>query len=405
MIRKLQQKIVLIVTFLLAVSVVVLMFAVNFIAQTETNKKIDRDLELLAKKGGFNQRREPDPFRQDDGITSDYYVVTVKGYVIADIIGSRDEILNGEQFADYVNDVLATGKNKGYYGKYAYYIEEKKFGPLEDFSEIIIVFLDASSLRNQNHQLLVTTSVIGAGAVIGFFFLSIGLSFWLVKPVRDTFEKQKLFISNASHELKTPLAVISANSDVLENEIGDNKWLGYIKNETGRMSELVNELLYLARMDDKSGQQAVVSEFSLSDVVLSTALPFESRMFEAGKQYDVDVQENVSYRGDKSAIKHLITILIDNAVKYSDEKGEIKVSLYTRGSKKIIEVYNTGKGVRPENIKRVFERFFREDEARNSKSGGYGLGLFIASEVVRKHGGHIRAESEYEKWIKFIVTL
>lgn len=405
MIRKLQQKIVLIVTFLLAVSVVVLMFAVNFIAQTETNKKIDRDLELLAKKGGFNQRREPDPFRQDDGITSDYYVVTVKGYVIADIIGSRDEILNGEQFADYVNDVLATGKNKGYYGKYAYYIEEKKFGPLEDFSEIIIVFLDASSLRNQNHQLLVTTSVIGAGAVIGFFFLSIGLSFWLVKPVRDTFEKQKLFISNASHELKTPLAVISANSDVLENEIGDNKWLGYIKNETGRMSELVNELLYLARMDDKSGQQAVVSEFSLSDVVLSTALPFESRMFEAGKQYDVDVQENVSYRGDKSAIKHLLMILIDNAVKYSDEKGEIRVSLCTRGSKRIIEVYNTGKGVRPENTKRIFERFFREDEARNSKSGGYGLGLSIASEVARKHGGQIRVESEYEKWIKFIVTL
>ena len=171
------------------------------------------------------------------------------------------------------------------------------------------------------------------------------------------------------------------------------------------MSELVNELLMLARLDDKSGHKLIMTEINLSDLVLMTALPFESTVFEMGKKFDIDVQPDIKCKGDESALKHILTILIDNAVKYSAEHGEISVKLYNQSNKHIIEVYNTGEGIKPENLSKIFERFFRQDESRNSKTGGYGLGLAIAKSSVEAHGGKISAQSVYGEWVKFTVTL
>ena len=128
-------------------------------------------------------------------------------------------------------------------------------------------------------------------------------------------------------------------------------------------------------------------------------------MFEMGKKYDVDVEPELMYHGDESAIRHILTILIDNAIKYSDEKGEISIKLYAQRDKRIIEVYNTGKGIPEDKLEKVFERFYREDEARNSKSGGYGLGLSIAREIVRRHKGSISAKGTYGRDITFTVVL
>ena len=269
----------------------------------------------------------------------------------------------------------------------------------------MICFTDAGFAQKYNQTLALTTVFIGAGSIILFFGLAAALSFWLVKPVKSTFDKQKLFISNASHELKTPIAVISANADVLESEIGENKWLSYIKDDSRRMGELVNELLALARLDDRTDTSGVKTGFSLSDAVLQTALPFESRMFEMGKEYEVDVQPDIEYIGDESQIKHIVSILIDNAVKYSDENGKIKISLSMRQNKRILEVFNTGQGIPADKLEKIFERFYREDEARSSSSGGYGLGLSIAYEIVARHGGRIFARSEYGKWAMFTVVL
>ena len=171
------------------------------------------------------------------------------------------------------------------------------------------------------------------------------------------------------------------------------------------MSELVSELLSLARLDDKTEKKIVTEEFNLSDVFLQTVLPFESNIFEMGKTLEVDSKPDITYKGDVSSIKHILTILIDNAIKYSDEHGTISVKLYTHGSKRIIEVYNTGKGVPKDKLDKIFERFYREDEARNRQKGGYGLGLSIAKEIVKAHGGKISAQSEYGKWIRFTVVL
>lgn len=398
MIRKLQQKIVIIITTLLTILLIVVMLAINIVSQVNNKNKIQRSLERLAEKNGVGIGTGYDPYHDPDYIYSDSFAVKIGTDGSVEITINRNTEVNEKVLIEYANQAFSSNKDSGYIGNYAYLIKEKVYG-------VIVVFTDVSTIMQQNTSLFINTLIIGGISVLLFFGLSVCLSFWLVRPVRVTFEKQKLFISNASHELKTPIAVINANADVLEAEIGQNKWLSYIKSDSARLNELVNELLSLARLEDKSGHKLVFEEFNLSELILQTALPFESRMFESGKKYETDIQPDVTYRGDISSIRHILTILIDNAIKYSDENGEISVKLYTRSNKKIIEVYNTGMGIPKDKLDKVFERFYRVDEARNSESGGYGLGLSIANEIVKRHKGNISVQSEYRKWAKFIVEL
>lgn len=399
MIKKLQIKITGVITLLLSIIIFIVMFGINFMIQSQNNKNIQKRLNNIAESNGMKASSYITPFGDNDmSYIDNFSVLLTDDNEVITISFNRDIVVLQNDILTYANQALASKQETGFLGHYAYMVKSRPYGK-------IIVFLDVSVVLNQQENLIVTTSIIGVIAVIIFFLIALGLSFWLVRPVKETLNKQKLFISNASHELKTPLAVISANADVLSAEIGENKWLSYIQKESVRMSELVNELLSLARLDDKASNKLIKSEFCLTDILLQTALPFESRMFEMGKKFEVDAEENILYTGDQSAIKHIISILIDNAVKYSDEHGEISVKLFLHNNKRVLEVYNTGIGIKKEKLEKIFERFYREDEARNSKSGGYGLGLAIAKETVKAHGGRIYAESEYQKWAKFTVIL
>ncbi len=401
MIKKLRAKIIIVITIILTLAVFGIMTAVNILEGASTKVEIETKIRRIADKDGFLQGGFGDynPFEDEQSDFIDCFSIQVDhNYVMRRIVLTRDIEVQQNDIVAYANQALASGETFGEMGHYAYYIQPKYYGK-------IIVFMDIRSFQQAQRNLFFNTSVIGLLTVFLFFLLAVGLSFWLVRPVKTTFDKQKLFISNASHELKTPLAVISANVDVLETQTGENKWLGYIRSETTRMSELVNELLCLARLDDKTGHPMVISEFSLTDIFLQTVLPFESTVFEMGKELEVDAQPDLFYKGDESTIKHVLTILLDNAVKYSDEHGKISARLYARSSRKIIEVYNTGEGVPKDKLTKIFERFYRQDEARNSKSGGYGLGLAIAKAGVEAHGGKITAKSEYGQWMMFTVTL
>ena len=400
MIKRLQIKIVIIVTAILALAVLVIMLLINTLVQYQSTQQLLHRLDTIAASDGRQIRMSTDHFgsNQADNNSFCFYVKIDRNNTLLELGHNSSADINNDVIVGFAEAALSTGKSSGIMDDYAYLITEKPYGTF-------IAFSDASSVLQQNNNLIFITSVIGVGAIIIFYIIAVILSFWLVKPVSETFEKQKLFISNASHELKTPLAVISTNADVLEAEIGENKWLSYIKKDASRMNELVSELLSLARLDDKSGHPLVMSDFCISDTVLQTALPFESTMFEAGKQFDVDAEPNLMYHGDESAVRHILSILIDNAIKYSDEKGKISVKLYSRKDKRIIEVYNTGMGIPDEKLSKVFERFYREDEARNSKSGGYGLGLSIAREIVRRHNGTIYAKGHYGSDITFTVIL
>ncbi len=401
MIGKLRAKLILVITLILTLAVFGIMASINMVESSSNRAQIQAKIKRIADLDGFlpADYGEYDPFGEEQTEFIDCFSIQLDfNYAVRRIVLTRDIEVDQDDIVNYAKQALSSGESFGKLGHYAYYLQAKYYGT-------ILVFMDIRTYQQAQKNLLFSTSLIGLLTIVAFFLLSVALAFWLVRPVKKTFEKQKLFISNASHELKTPLAVISANVDVLEAEIGDNKWLNYIRSENARMSELVSELLCLARLDDKSGHPIVMSEFSLTDSFLQTVLPFESKVFEMGKHLTVEAQPDVLYKGDESAIKHVLTILLDNAVKYSDEHGVIIAKLYTHANRRVIEVYNTGEGVPKDQLNKIFERFYRRDEARNSKSGGYGLGLAIAKASIESHGGRILAQSDYGHWIKFTVTL
>ena len=245
--------------------------------------------------------------------------------------------------------------------------------------------------------------------VAGIACLALSLGAWalirrMVRPVEEAFVRQQQFVWDASHELKTPLAVISANADLLESEIGPQENLTYIQSEVRRTDALVKNLLSLARMDRGTvGQEK--TDVNLSEAVLEVLLPFESTVFEAGKTMESDIQEEVHCHGNEAMLQQLTVILLSNALKYSDDHGRIRVTLKKKSRGCELRVENTGEGIAPEDLERIFDRFYRADRSRNSETGGEGLGLAIARSITEIHHGKIRAESDPEGWTRFIAEL
>ncbi|MBQ2481928.1 MAG: GHKL domain-containing protein, partial [Treponema sp.] len=222
-----------------------------------------------------------------------------------------------------------------------------------------------------------------------------------VEPVEEAFLRQRNFIADASHELKTPIAVIGANIDVVEQELPGNKWLGYIKTENSRMAELVKNLLYLAK-NDADRNNLCMMKFDFANAVEGAALPFESVAMEQGKSMDISVPEEPLWvMGDESHIKQVAVILIDNAIKNSDAGAVIKISVRAEGKKGFLTVYNTGRGIAEKDIPQIFNRFYRADSSRARSTGGYGLGLTIAKSIADSHRGKITVKSEEGKYAEF----
>lgn len=298
----------------------------------------------------------------------------------------------------YIADILRqSGVNKGIYRSLMYEV-------VDDGLYTVVIVIDVSAdlaLMQSVFRISVVTVIC---SLVFVFIFSYYLSKWAIQPVKTAFENQRRFISDASHELKTPLTVISANADVLESEIGENKWLENIKSQSEVMSSLVYDLLDLAKMDETK-EQLIFSEFDLSNVVLSKSLEFECTAFESGKTFEQNITENIRYKGNEDSIRHLVSILIDNAIKHSDENGIVRVALTKSGNKNIFQVYNTGNGIKNSEKDKIFNRFYRSDESRSKVTGGYGLGLSIAKSIVDAHKGTISVDGEENKWISFTVVL
>ena len=309
--------------------------------------------------------------------------------------------MSGRYTADEIYSIaqrlISSNLDKGFYMDMMYEVTR-------DNLNTTVTAVDIKNDMSLMTSLFRISVVIVIASLVFVFIFSYYLSRWAIKPVKDALDKQRRFISDASHELKTPLTVISANADVLEDEIGDNKWLQNIKNQSEIMSDLVFDLLDLAKMDETS-DGLIMSTFDLSAVVLSKALEFECTAFESGKTFEQNITENVTCKGNEEAIKHLVTILIDNAIKHSDDNGIVRVTLTTSGSKKILQVYNTGNGISSRDKDKIFNRFYRSDESRSKETGGYGLGLSIAKSITDAHSGTITVDGEEGKWVSFTVIL
>ncbi|MBR1554393.1 MAG: HAMP domain-containing histidine kinase [Oscillospiraceae bacterium] len=344
-----------------------------------------------------NFRMEMRPNKWKVNIVLDHFAL------MADADGNFLGIRNTENYTDeeaeeIMSAILSTGKQQGMYGWLQYYKAEKEYGTL-------LVVTDKTSDQGLLNNLFRTTVIAGVVVLLILFAFLVFFSRWITQPVKTAMERQKQFVSDASHELKTPIAVLTANVDILQDEIGENKWLSYIQEQTVRMNQLVGDLLRLARMDNAT-QEYVFQEFNLSTAIEATALPFESQAFEKHKNLEIDIQPDVTYTGSEQHIRQLAAIFIDNAMKYSNEHGTIKISLIRRGDNRILEFYNTGCEISQEETDKIFERFYRGDKARNNKGkNGYGLGLAIAKSIMEIHKIKIQVTCEQGAWIRFLMTL
>ena len=327
------------------------------------------------------------------GLSSSYTVTLNEDGSVASWTSDRSDLYSDGQVADVAAAALAQGTDTGRIGTQFYRKTEDG-----------LVVLDARlDFLNASNTLRSTILIAGASCIL------LSLLAWLlirrmVRPVEDAFNKQKQFVSDASHELKTPLAVISANAEVLEQDIGENEYLGYIRSEVRRTDTLVNNLLTLARLDKGAAKTAMAS-FDLSHALLDVTLPFESTVFETGKTMETDIPDGISCTGNEEQIKQLAVILLSNALKYSDEGGEIEVSLKAKGKQREIRVFNTGSAISPADQEHIFDRFWRADPAHGRETGGHGLGLAIAKTIADAHQGKIAVESREGFGTAFTVTL
>ena len=323
--------------------------------------------------------------------------------ILVDSEGSFIDLRNTENYTDeeateIMEGILAKERTEGMYGWLQFYVTDKSYGTL-------IVATDKTSDQGLLNNLFRATIIVGLLMLAVLLAILIVASRWITKPVQQAFTRQKQFVSDAGHELKTPIAVLTANADILQDEVGENKWLGYMQEQIGRMNQLVGDLLRLARMDNAT-QEYNFEDFDLSMAVAATTLPFESAAFEKHRSLEMDVQPEVMYHGSEQHIRQLCAIFIDNALKYSNENGIIKVTLLKRGDHAVLEFYNTGCEIGPDETEKIFERFYRGDKARNNKGkSGYGLGLAIAKSIMDVHKIRIQVTCEQGKWIRFLLTL
>lgn len=279
----------------------------------------------------------------------------------------------------------------------------------QDSEGIRVIFLDTTARQSILSTLNYTFAVVGLVMLVILFFTSRYFANRSIRPVREAFEKQKQFIADASHELKTPLTIINTNADVLlankEDTIAQQaKWLHYIKSETTRMTKLTNDLLYLTEMDD-SRTRKVHAKFNLSEAVENSILTMEAVIFEKQVQLDYDIDPGLMVNGSPEQIKQVIMILLDNAVKYTAPKGTVTVTLKKQHHETVLAVRNTGEGIAPEHLSRIFDRFYRADSSRARKQGGHGLGLAIAKSIVDQHKGKLYAASTVGESTTFYMHL
>lgn len=306
--------------------------------------------------------------------------------------------VNEKTAVKYAKTIAKKSKTSGFYSGYRYMVKETN-------GEKMIIFLDTGRNLGNFYSFLITSIVASLGGMLAVLILVIVLSKRIVKPVIESYEKQKRFITDAGHEIKTPLTVIDADAEVLEMEVGDdNEWLKDIRKQTVKLKELTNNLIYLSRMEENQ-DNVVMIDFPISDIVEETASSFQALAVTQEKTFDCTIEPMLTCYGNEQNIQRLLEILLDNALKYSNPGGHISVELKKYGKGISLSVYNTAEYVSKESISHIFERFYRLDESRNSKTGGYGIGLSIANAIVQAHKGKITAETKDEKSLKITVLI
>ena len=291
-----------------------------------------------------------------------------------------------EEAAAYSDTVLAGGKTSGYYAGYRFRVQSTA-------DSTTVIFLNSERELQAVRSLLLLTIAIACGCLLGVFALVLLFSRRAIAPYLRNLSVQKQFITNAGHELKTPLTAISTSADVLAMEYPGDEWVENIQAQSARLARLIADLVTLSRLDEENPFPEK-TEFSLSDAVWEITEPFSSLAAAKGKRYSQEIEDGVLLTGERQAMQQMVSILLDNAVKYSDEGGEISLRVSKAGKRAQIQVFNTCSGAESLDISRLFDRFYRADASRNSATGGSGIGLSIVKKIIEDHGGKIWATSK-----------
>ena len=301
---------------------------------------------------------------------------------------SRIIAVDSDDAEEYIQKALGSSKEKGFIGDFRFVKMDS-----EDDEGMKIIFLDCGRRLAAFHRFMLISILIGVAGCIIVFLVFLFAAGRIIRPIAESYEKQKRFITDAGHEIKTPLTIIAANVDLLKEDIGENESIDDIADQTERLSELTKDLVFLSKMEEPD-RQLVKVDFPVSDLVSETAASFAAVAQAQKKEYQINVQPSLTLNGAPEEIRRLTSILIENAMKYSPEGGNVKVDLEMQKKNIVLSVFNTTmEPMAQQDLSRLFERFYRTDASRNSETGGHGIGLSIAKAITENHGGKITAST------------
>ena len=327
---------------------------------------------------GPHQIIHPPDERPDYQLATCYSVALSEDGTVLAVNSGVKGLYEEDELIGIARDILSKDRSEGRISSLSYLVSSKS-------GYTLVAFIDNTVTTGSMKMLLRNVLVFGGASVIAMFFISLYLAKRIILPLEENDKKQKQFISDASHELKTPVAVISANAEMLSREVGDNEWLANIRYENERMGDLVKQLLDLSRAENS---EVPMETIDFSRVVTGEVLAFESIAFESGKTIRSEITDGIFVSGSQTQLTQLVSVLLDNAVQHG-AGNEIDVSLEQQGHTAVLSVTNEGDEIPPKKQDHLFDRFYRIDEARSSEGNHYGLGLSIAKAVTDKHGGNI----------------
>lgn len=334
-------------------------------------------------------------------------VLSAEGQVLR-VDTQRIVMVDETEAGDYGEAAYRKKGARGFIGEFRY---QKLTGENSDSDhEMCVLFLDCGrNLFTFKHSLMINCLISFLG-LVAVFIVIVVISGKIVRPVSESYEKQKQFISVAGHEIRTPVTIIDADAELLAMEIGDgNEWMQDICKQTKRMAVLTDNLLTLSRMDEHR-QQYTMIDFPISDVVEETVLSFQALAHSWNRNIMTEIAPMLSFHGDEGSVRQLVGILLDNAIKYIREQADggcedILLKLGKKGRSLCLSVSNSSEPVSEEQLKRFFERFYRTEQSRDSETGGYGLGLSIARSIVEAHRGKITASAPAAGTVRITVLL
>lgn len=407
MIRRLRIKLVAVSMLSLFLVLFLIVGAVNLVNYRDILREADETLALLAENQGRFPKPEDDFHRGDGRFPRDqspelpyesrfFSVLLEPPEKVVTVDTGRIAAIDSDKAIAFAREVSRSGKTSGFHGAYRFLCVQE--GELQR-----VIFLDCTRGLSTFRTFLLGSCAISACGLLAVFLLMLLLSRRIVKPFSENYEKQKQFITDAGHELKTPISIIDADTEVLAMELGENEWLQDIHKQSSRLASLTSDLIYLSQMEEAHCLQML--DFPFSDLVEETAQSFLAPAKTQSKTLGIQVEPMISLCGDEKALAQLVTQLLDNALKYAPENGWVKLNLSKTGKSVRLTVENAAQDVQEDQLPHFFDRFYRGDKARSSQTGGYGIGLSIAKAIVQAHKGKITASTRDGASILITVTL